>query len=215
MSPARTSVRPPRHTSENGSDPVRVSLAAPPVSGVLRIVLGVVATALALYLVWRLRSVVQLLVISLFFAFALFPVVDAIAARTPMPRTPLSCEAAGRHTSPAGVAGQSRGSTEGCDRRGGQFRVAGSHRAGGHLPAPPARPRILRAWTITHERQPSGDDHQPARRRRAPGDSRRPAGNSHGRRHPDHPSGVVVGKGSPGWRIGADDGRAGRGAQPG
>ena len=40
-------------------------------SGVLRIVLMIVATALALYLLWRLRSVIQLLVISLFFALAL------------------------------------------------------------------------------------------------------------------------------------------------
>ena len=55
-------------------------------SGVLRIVLIIVATALALYLVWRIRSVIQLLIISLFFAFALFPVVDAVVARTRVPR---------------------------------------------------------------------------------------------------------------------------------
>jgi len=55
-------------------------------SGVLRIVLMIVATALALYLLWRLRSVIQLLVISLFFALALFPVVDAVALRTRLPR---------------------------------------------------------------------------------------------------------------------------------
>jgi hypothetical protein len=42
-------------------------------SGVLRLVLILVATALALYLVWRLNGVIQLLVISPFFAFALFP----------------------------------------------------------------------------------------------------------------------------------------------
>jgi predicted PurR-regulated permease PerM len=55
-------------------------------SGVLRIVLMLTATAFALYLVWRLRSVIQLLVISLFFACALFPVVDAVAIRTRAPR---------------------------------------------------------------------------------------------------------------------------------
>jgi predicted PurR-regulated permease PerM len=55
-------------------------------SGVLRIVLSIVATALALYLVWRLRSLIQLLVISLFFAFALFPVVDAAVVRIRVPR---------------------------------------------------------------------------------------------------------------------------------
>lgn len=45
-----------------------------------------VATGLGLYLVWRLRGVIQLLAISLFFAFALFPVVDAVASRTHAPR---------------------------------------------------------------------------------------------------------------------------------
>ena len=65
---------------------MRVRLTAPPLSGVLRIVLLLVATALALYLVWRIRGVIQLLVISLFFAFALFPVVDAVAVRTRAPR---------------------------------------------------------------------------------------------------------------------------------
>jgi hypothetical protein len=52
-------------------------------SGVLRIVLIIVATEVALYLVWRLRSVIQLLVISLFFAFALFPVVECRGAQNP------------------------------------------------------------------------------------------------------------------------------------
>ncbi|MGO9898152.1 MAG: AI-2E family transporter, partial [Solirubrobacteraceae bacterium] len=45
-----------------------------------------VGTALALYLVWRIRGVIQLLAISSFFAFALFPVVDAVALRTRAPR---------------------------------------------------------------------------------------------------------------------------------
>jgi predicted PurR-regulated permease PerM len=57
-------------------------LTAPPLSGVQRIVLLVVATVLALYLPWMIRGVIQLLAISLFFAFALFPVVDALAVRT-------------------------------------------------------------------------------------------------------------------------------------
>jgi predicted PurR-regulated permease PerM len=83
-----TRKRPPlsRHTSDNGSDLVRVRVAAPPLSGVLRIVLLLVASALALYLVWRIRSVIKLLAISLFFAFALFPLVDAVAVRTQMRR---------------------------------------------------------------------------------------------------------------------------------
>lgn len=45
-----------------------------------------VASALALYLVWRIRGVIQLVGVSLFFALALFPVVDAIAIRTGAPR---------------------------------------------------------------------------------------------------------------------------------
>jgi predicted PurR-regulated permease PerM len=37
-------------------------------------------------LVWRVRGVIQLLAIALFLAFALFPVVDAVAVRTRAPR---------------------------------------------------------------------------------------------------------------------------------
>jgi len=76
-------VEPP---AEEASDQLRVRLASPPVHAVLRIVAILVAAALSLYLVWRIRGVVQLLGISLFFAFALFPVVDTVAARTRAPR---------------------------------------------------------------------------------------------------------------------------------
>ncbi len=83
-----TSTRPYRpHNSADGRSPLRVSLAAPPVSGVLRMFFLLVLTGFGLYLVWRLRGVIQLLAISLFFAFALFPVVDALVARTRAPRT--------------------------------------------------------------------------------------------------------------------------------
>ncbi|MGO9973858.1 MAG: AI-2E family transporter [Solirubrobacteraceae bacterium] len=84
--PTHTAVRPSPQSSADGAEPLRVRLAAPPLGGVLRIVLILVATALALYLVWRIRGVIQLLAISLFFAFALFPVVDAVALRTRAPR---------------------------------------------------------------------------------------------------------------------------------
>ncbi len=84
--PTHTSLHTTRESSEDGAAPLRVRLTAPPLSGVLRIVLLLVATALALYLVWRIRGVIQLLVISLFFAFAMFPVVDAVAVRTRAPR---------------------------------------------------------------------------------------------------------------------------------
>jgi predicted PurR-regulated permease PerM len=73
-------------SSEDGAAPLQVRLAAPPLAGVLQIVSALVASALALYLVWRLRGVIQLLAIGLFFAFALFPVVDAVAVRTRGPR---------------------------------------------------------------------------------------------------------------------------------
>jgi predicted PurR-regulated permease PerM len=73
-------------SSDDGPNRLRVQLAGPPLAGVLRIVLVLVATALALYLVWRIRGVVQLLGISLFFAFALLPLVDAVTVKTRAPR---------------------------------------------------------------------------------------------------------------------------------
>jgi predicted PurR-regulated permease PerM len=73
-------------SSDDGTGPLRVRLAAPPVSGVLRMIFILVATGLGLYLVWRLRGVIQLLAIALFLAFALFPVVDVVAVRTRAPR---------------------------------------------------------------------------------------------------------------------------------
>ena len=83
-----TITRPRRRSrsAERRAEPLRVTLAAPPLSGVLRIVLMLVAVALALYLVWRIRGVIELLAISMFFALALFPVVDAVAVRTRAPR---------------------------------------------------------------------------------------------------------------------------------
>ncbi len=80
---------PPRTTGQSADDSaggLRVRLAPPPVSGVLKIVLILVATGFGLYLVWKLRGVIQLLAIALFFAFALFPVVDAVAVRSRAPR---------------------------------------------------------------------------------------------------------------------------------
>ncbi len=85
-SPTHTSVRPSPQSSADGAEPLRVRVTAPALGGVLRIVLMLVGSALALYLVWRIRGVIQLLAISSFFAFALFPVVDAVALRTRAPR---------------------------------------------------------------------------------------------------------------------------------
>jgi predicted PurR-regulated permease PerM len=77
------------HSSDHRADPLRVRLSAPPVAHVLRIVLILVASALALYLTWRIRGVVRLLAISLFFSFALFPVVDAVCSRARLRRAPV------------------------------------------------------------------------------------------------------------------------------
>jgi predicted PurR-regulated permease PerM len=63
-----------------------VRLAAPSLRGVVRTILMVTACGIALYLVWRVRNVVRLVGISLFFALALVPIVDAVAGRTRMPR---------------------------------------------------------------------------------------------------------------------------------
>jgi predicted PurR-regulated permease PerM len=66
-------------------EPMR--LAAPSLKGVVRIVAIVVACAFFLYLAWRLRDVVRLIVISVFLGLALLPVVDAIDARVRVPRS--------------------------------------------------------------------------------------------------------------------------------
>jgi predicted PurR-regulated permease PerM len=63
-----------------------VRLAAPSLRAVVRIVAIVVACAIFLYLTWRLREVLRLVVISLFLGLALLPVVDAIDARVRVPR---------------------------------------------------------------------------------------------------------------------------------
>jgi len=73
-------------SSLDRTDELRVRVAAPPLAGVLRIALLLVITGFALYLVWRVRGVIQLIAISVFFACALFPVVDLIAVRTRAPR---------------------------------------------------------------------------------------------------------------------------------
>ena len=64
-----------------------VRLATPSLKGVLRIILIVVACALGLYLLWRVRTVVRLVGISLFLGLALIPVVDALDRRIRIPRT--------------------------------------------------------------------------------------------------------------------------------
>ena len=63
-----------------------VRLAAPSVRGVLRIALVLVGCAIVLYLLWRVRTVVRLVGISVFLALALVPVVDSLDRHARVPR---------------------------------------------------------------------------------------------------------------------------------
>jgi predicted PurR-regulated permease PerM len=63
-----------------------VRLATPSLKAVVRIVAMVVACAIGLYLAWRLRDVLRLVVISVFVALALLPIVDAFDRRVRVPR---------------------------------------------------------------------------------------------------------------------------------
>ncbi|HTA32227.1 MAG TPA: AI-2E family transporter [Solirubrobacteraceae bacterium] len=63
-----------------------VRLAPPSLRGVLRIALILVGCAIALYLLWRVRTVVRLVGISLFLALALVPVVDSLDRHRRVPR---------------------------------------------------------------------------------------------------------------------------------
>jgi predicted PurR-regulated permease PerM len=75
-----------RQAAPDGAEPLRVRLTPPPLTDVMRIVGVIVATGLGLYLFWRVRSVVRLVAISLFFGFALFPLVEAMSNKTRIPR---------------------------------------------------------------------------------------------------------------------------------
>ena len=76
-----------RPRSARTTDEARlVRLAAPSLGGVVKTVLTVAACAIFLYLTWRVRVVIRLVGISLFFALALMPVVDALDNRVPGPR---------------------------------------------------------------------------------------------------------------------------------
>jgi predicted PurR-regulated permease PerM len=66
--------------------PTTIRLAAPSLLAVVRLLMIVVACGIALYLLWRVRDVVRLMGISLFFALALLPVVDALDNKLRLPR---------------------------------------------------------------------------------------------------------------------------------
>jgi predicted PurR-regulated permease PerM len=76
--------RPPAETPAENARTVR--LAAPSLRGVVRFLLIVVACGIALYLAWRVRGVIRLVAISLFFALTLMPMVDAACSKTRAPR---------------------------------------------------------------------------------------------------------------------------------
>jgi predicted PurR-regulated permease PerM len=63
-----------------------VRLAAPSLRGVVRLVAIVAACAVALYLAWRTRGVLQLAAIALFVGLTLNPIVDAFDRRVHLPR---------------------------------------------------------------------------------------------------------------------------------
>jgi predicted PurR-regulated permease PerM len=63
-----------------------VRLASPSLRGVVRFVLIVVACGIGLYLAWRVRGVIRLVAISVFFALTLLPIVDAACSKTRAPR---------------------------------------------------------------------------------------------------------------------------------
>jgi len=66
------------HESEPGFSTPPVRLATPSLRAVLRIVAIVVGCAIALYLLWRIRTVVRLAAISLFLALVILPIVDGM-----------------------------------------------------------------------------------------------------------------------------------------
>jgi predicted PurR-regulated permease PerM len=76
------------HTTKppQSTQPQTIRLAAPSFGGVVRTVMIVVACGIMLYLLWRVRGVVRLVGISLFFALALMPLVDALDHKLRLPR---------------------------------------------------------------------------------------------------------------------------------
>ena len=63
-----------------------VRLAPPSLRGVVRLLLIVIACAIALYLLWRVRGVLRLAAISLFLALAINPIIDWMNVRLRLPR---------------------------------------------------------------------------------------------------------------------------------
>jgi predicted PurR-regulated permease PerM len=84
---AETLTETPAQTPPENARTVR--LASPSLRGVVRFVLMVVACGIGLYLAWRVRGVIRLVAISLFFALTLMPIVDAACSKTRARRAPV------------------------------------------------------------------------------------------------------------------------------
>jgi predicted PurR-regulated permease PerM len=79
--------RPDAETPTQAAPTVR--LASPSLRSVVRFVLIVVACGIGLFLAWRVREVIRLVAISVFFALTLMPIVDAACSKTRAPRAPV------------------------------------------------------------------------------------------------------------------------------
>jgi hypothetical protein len=72
--------------ADTPAEDTRTVRLASPLRGLVRFVVIVVACEVALYLAWRVRGVIRLVAISLFFALTLLPIVDASCGKTRAPR---------------------------------------------------------------------------------------------------------------------------------
>jgi predicted PurR-regulated permease PerM len=82
--PREDADQPPAETPAENARAVR--LASPSLRSVVQFVLIVVACGIALLLAWRVREVIRLVAISVFFALTLLPIVDAACNKTRAPR---------------------------------------------------------------------------------------------------------------------------------
>ena len=78
--------RPSGFDAARGPEAAPVRLATPSFRGVVRTVAMLTVCAIALYLLWRVRNVIRLGAISVFLAFALIPIVNAITSKVRLPR---------------------------------------------------------------------------------------------------------------------------------
>jgi predicted PurR-regulated permease PerM len=82
-------VSPRQRAPAAGGEAPPLRLAAPSLKGVVRIVAIVGVCAAVVYLTWQIRGVVRLVVIALFVALTLLPIVDAVDASVRLSRAPI------------------------------------------------------------------------------------------------------------------------------